>query len=157
MTDRTYSWKRRVSTGAFALALAGLLGVGTASAGHGRHGCEGRGHDKLAEKIQGLGLNTESQAAVDQVLEQARTTREAQRQELRAAHEQMRTLLDQDAPALDAVMAHADSIGALETQARKQKLETMLALRALIGVEQWQKLDFGRGGKHGFGKDHGRN
>jgi Spy/CpxP family protein refolding chaperone len=160
MTDRRRSWKQQTGLSVLALALAGVLGTGTALArpdGHGGPGCGGRGQDRLAEKIRALGLNTETQAAVDKVLEQAKTTREAQRDEMRAAREQMRSLLEQDAPAHDAVMAQADAIGALETQGRKQRLETMLSLRSLIGAEQWKQLGFGAGARHGFDKDRGRD
>jgi Spy/CpxP family protein refolding chaperone len=128
MTDRRRSWRQRTGAGVLALALAGVLGAGSALArpdGHGGRGCGDRG-DRLAEKIRALGLNTETQAAVDQVLAKAQETRKAQRDEMRAAKEQMHTLLTQDAPAHDAVMAQADAIGALETEARKQRLETML-------------------------------
>jgi hypothetical protein len=37
-------------------------------------------------------------------------------------------------------MAQADALGALETEAHKSKLRTMLELRALLSAEQWQAL-----------------
>lgn len=159
MTDRKHSWKKKAGAGALALAVAGLLGAGTAFArspghhgGHGRHGgAGGCGVERLADKIDDLGLDAGQQAAVDQVLDQARVTRRTQRQEMRAARQQMRALLAQDAPSTEAVMAQADVIGALQTKTKKDRLQTMLSLRSIVGVERWKELGFGPGAKRGFG------
>jgi Spy/CpxP family protein refolding chaperone len=160
MTDRKHSWKKKAGVGALALAVAGVLGAGAAFArppghhggpgGRGGHGSCG-GYERLSDKIDDLGLDAEKQAAADQVLEQARAARKAQRAEMRAAREQMRALLAQDAPAVEAVMAQADAIGALETKAHKERLQTMLSLRSIVGAERWKELGFGPGAKRGFG------
>jgi len=157
MTDRKHSWKKKAGVGALVLVVAGVLGAGAAFArppghhgGRGGHGSCG-GFERLSDKIDDLGLDAEKQAAADQVLEQARVARKAQRAEMRAARQQMRALLEQDAPAVDAVMAQADTLGALETKAHKERLQTMLSLRSIVGAERWKGLGFGPGAKHGFG------
>jgi Spy/CpxP family protein refolding chaperone len=74
------------------------------------------------------------------VLEQARSERETQRDEVRAARHALHELLEQETPVVEQVMAQAEALGALETEAHKAKLRTMLELRALLGAEQWQEL-----------------
>jgi Spy/CpxP family protein refolding chaperone len=55
-------------------------------------------------------------------------------------HERMRTLLEADKPDVNAVLAQADSVGALKTEARKAQLRNLLAIRALLTAEQWTDL-----------------
>jgi len=131
--------------GGLALGLAGLLGADAAMARPDGPGCGGRdGVEGIERKLESLDLDAETQAAVDSVIEQARVSGRAQRKQLREAHEQMRTLLQQDAPSVDAVMAQADLIGGLEVAMQKQRLRTMLDLRSLVGAERWKELDFGK-------------
>jgi Spy/CpxP family protein refolding chaperone len=52
----------------------------------------------------------------------------------------MRGLLEADSPKLDDVMQWADRVGAAETELKKQRLRTMLEVRALLSPEQRQKL-----------------
>jgi Spy/CpxP family protein refolding chaperone len=59
---------------------------------------------------------------------------------MREARRAMHELLESDAPALEDVMAQADALGALETEAHKAKLRDMLELRALVGPETWEQL-----------------
>ncbi len=53
--------------------------------------------------------------------------------------------LDAPSPSLDAVLAQADSIGALETQAKKIELTAVVKIRGLLTDEQWQELRPGAG------------
>ena len=138
------SWMMGVAGAALALVVVALLGASTALSKP-RHGsCHGHGadarFDRLEAKLGDLALDAETRAAAEQVLAQARTEREAQREEMRDARGALRELLEQDAPALEAVMAQADAIGALDTEAHKAKLRTMIELRSLLGPEQWQEL-----------------
>jgi hypothetical protein len=52
----------------------------------------------------------------------------------------MRALLSQEGPNEAAVMQQADAIGALELAARKQRLQVMLRIRALLTPAQRQEL-----------------
>jgi Spy/CpxP family protein refolding chaperone len=62
------------------------------------------------------------------------------RQQLREAHHALRTLLEQDVPDENAVLAQVDVIGALQTTHRKQSLRTFLAVQAHLTPEQRASL-----------------
>ena len=72
----------------------------------------------------------------------------------------MKTLLDEQAPSLEAVLAQADAVSALETQAKKTELEALVKLRQLLTTEQWKDLraqhGTGRGGPRCDGAGDGR-
>lgn len=94
----------------------------------------------LEENAERLGLSQETR---DQIRERSVDTRERtreQRSELRDLHDQMRDLLGQEAPDEAQVMAHAEQIGALETALQKERLRTMLAIRAMLTPEQRSEL-----------------
>jgi Spy/CpxP family protein refolding chaperone len=59
---------------------------------------------------------------------------------MKAAFEQMRTLLDQDTPDEAAVMQQAELLGQLRTEAHKAMLHTLLAVRAELTPEQRAQL-----------------
>ena len=59
---------------------------------------------------------------------------------MRAAFEDMHTLLDQETPDQAAVLAQADKIGQLSTEAHKEMLKTLLAVRAELTPDQRAKL-----------------
>jgi Spy/CpxP family protein refolding chaperone len=136
----------------FALVVVVLLGAGMAESREGR-GCRGHGKgarfDTLGAKLAELELDAQTRAAAQQVIATARTESEARREELSAARRALHDLLEQDAPAVDAVMAQADAVGALETESHKAKLRTMLELRSLLGPEQWSELKGALHHRHG--------
>jgi Spy/CpxP family protein refolding chaperone len=133
------------------LALVVVVGLGaTMALSKPRHGsCHEHGSsrrlDRLEAKLADLALDAETRASAEQVLAQARTERETQREEMRDARGALRELLAQDPPALEQVMAQADAIGALETESHKARLRTMIELRSLLGAERWQEL---KGSRH---------
>jgi Spy/CpxP family protein refolding chaperone len=94
----------------------------------------------IAEYAERLGLDQEAQATIRTIVEAARAQREPLRTELRQAYAQMRTLLSQEVPNEAAVMQQADAIGALELALRKQRLQVMLRIRALLTPAQRQEL-----------------
>ena len=94
----------------------------------------------ITEYAERLGLDQETLAAIRTLVEAARVRRETLRTELRQAYAQMRALLSQVAPDEAAVMQQADAIGALELAARKQRLQAMLRIRALLTPAQRQEL-----------------
>jgi len=137
------NWMMGATGAVLALVVVALLGASTAAKP--RHaGCHGHGKgahlDRLEAKLAELELDVETRAAAARVLEQARTERETRRDEMRDARRALHELLEQEQPALESVLAQADAIGALETEAHKSKLRTMLELRSLLGAEQWQAL-----------------
>jgi Spy/CpxP family protein refolding chaperone len=60
----------------------------------------------------------------------------------------MRRLLGQDRPDEAAVMQQAERIGALEIELHKQRLRTMLRIRALLTPEQRRELVTIHGERH---------
>lgn len=102
-----------------------------------------------------LGLDEATRAAIQAIAARSREVEQPLNEELHELHEGMRTLLDADAPILDDVMQWADRIGAAETELKKQRLRTMLEVRALLSPEQRQKLvkifEERKGRRHGYG------
>jgi Spy/CpxP family protein refolding chaperone len=126
-----------------ALVVVVLLGASMAESKDGR-GCHGHDKgarfDRMEAKLAELELDEQTRAAAQQVIATARTEGEARREELSDAKRALRELVEQEA-AVDAVMAQADAVGALQTEAHKAKLRTLLELRSLLGAEQWEELE----------------
>ena len=148
------NWMSGAAGAVLALVVVALLGASTAlSKPHGDcRGHHGKGArlDRLEAKLAELELDADTRAAAERVLEQARTEREARRDQVRDARNALHELLEQETPAVEQVMAQADALGALETEAHKSKLRTMLELRALLSAEQWQSLEASL--RHGKGE-----
>ena len=89
------------------------------------------------------------------ILDAARPQREETRQQMRGAFDDMRALLDQDAPDQSAVLAQADKIGQIQTQMHKEMLTTLLAVRAELTPAQRAKLKEAWH-EHGGGPGHWR-
>ena len=87
-------------------------------------------------RMEGMDLDPATRAEIDAIVAETRAAGEQLREELESAEMGMRELLSQDAPALDLVMAQAELIGELETERRKHRLATMLAIRALFSDEE---------------------
>jgi len=79
-------------------------------------------------------------AAIRTIVDASRARGQTLRAELHTAYAQMRTLLSQDLPDEAAVMQQADTIGALELTERKNRLQAMLRIRALLTPAQRQEL-----------------
>jgi Spy/CpxP family protein refolding chaperone len=94
----------------------------------------------IAEYAERLGLDKETLVTIRTIVDAARTQGETLRADLRQAYAQMRALLSQEGPNEAAVMQQADAIGALELAARKQRLQVMLRIRALLTPAQRQEL-----------------
>jgi Spy/CpxP family protein refolding chaperone len=139
-----------------ACGLAALLGLSGAALAHenGGGGCErGRPLMHLEERLDNLGLEPQTLEAARGLLDQGREARHASHDEMRGARDQMRELLNQEKPDVDAILAQVDTIAALETQAKKARLRTILAVRALLTPEQWtQLMEPPAGGKRHHGK-----
>ena len=126
------------------LSLA--LGIGLVAAAH-AHGPGmgmgmGGGHAAFLDRqIQQLHLPAQTQSAVDAVIAQSRTQQDQLRDQIRAAHDSMKSLLEQDTPDENTVMAQADSIGQLMTQQRKNDLHAVIQVRSLLTPDQRAQLD----------------
>lgn len=122
--------------------LAGALALaGTAVARPHGDRCEGGPSPERFERaLDGLDLDADTSEAVQRALDEGREERRALRDEIRAAHEQMRAILEADSPDREAALAQADAIGALHTAARKARLESLLAVRDLLTPDQWRRL-----------------
>lgn len=126
-----------------ALAIGTLLVATSAQAKpQGGHCGGGRGAklEKLERDVAGLGLAQAELDAAYQVIDQARKERRGLDGQIRAAHERMRELLDQDSPDVDTVTAQADTIGSLMTQSRKIELRAAVQVRSMLTPEQRKQL-----------------
>lgn len=97
----------------------------------------GRRFEKLIEEIH---LDEKTLTEVKKILEASQAKHKELFGQLCAARKRMRTLLERENPEEAAIMAQADALGALETEARKQRLRTMLQVHALLTAEQRAKL-----------------
>ena len=105
---------------------------------------------RLERKLDKLGLSESQHAKVQAILDAAKPKREEIRGRMRQAFQDMRALLDQDQPSQDAVLAQADRIGQISTEAHKSLLTTLLQVRAELTPEQRAKLkESMREGMHG--------
>jgi Spy/CpxP family protein refolding chaperone len=128
----------------------------------GGHGIE-RLLERNAERLQ---LDDATRGKIRSLAEAGRERSAPQREALRQLHEEMHALLTSDAPELDAVLAKAEQLGAAETALHKERLRTMLEIRALLTPEQRRELvriheefraehpEWGQGGPRRW-RDHG--
>jgi periplasmic protein CpxP/Spy len=87
-----------------------------------------------------LGLSDEVRTQIRDIAGTARAAAQPDIDKLRQLHDQMRSMLEQDQPDENAVMQQADLIGAAQTELQKQRLRTMLKIRALLTPDQRKKL-----------------
>lgn len=126
---------------AAALSLAFVVASAAPALARGKDGpCRGKGLAKIERRLESLDLAPDQRLAAEAIFAEARSGAEARREEMRAARKQMKELLRQDTPDTEAVMAQADVLGALRTEAGKARLRTMLALREQLTAEQWEQI-----------------
>ena len=92
------------------------------------------------EYAERLGLEAGTLAAIGAIAEAAHLQSKTLRTELHQAYAQMRALLSQALPDEFAVMQQADAISALDLAERKNRLQAMLRIRALLTPAQRQEL-----------------
>lgn len=133
----TSKWGRSLAFG-----LVGIVGLsGVALANHEGGGCRhGQPFKRLESRLDGLGLPQATLDSAHALLDKARDENRGTRGQIRDAHDQMQTLMQAEKPDVDAVMAQVDTIGGLETTAKKVRLKTILELRAMLTPEQWAQL-----------------
>lgn len=139
-THRFPLFTARAAVAALALAV-GVTSAGVALARPGHHGPGKHGSvERLERGLERLELDDATLEAAYAILDAARESRRGVRVRMREAHDAMRSLLEQDAPDTEAVLAQAETIGALRTEARKQHLATLLEVQALLTPEQRERL-----------------
>jgi len=137
---------RNLQTIGLSFLLIGLLGTGAALAQPGPPPHRGPHHggpplDRFVERHgDRLGLDEETRAAIDAIVEQSRAEGEGLREEREAAYRELHSLLEQDTPDESAVMRQVDRVGEVGTRGHKHRLKTMLEIRALLTPEQRQQL-----------------
>jgi Spy/CpxP family protein refolding chaperone len=94
----------------------------------------------IEEYAAQLGLEAETVTAIRAIVEATHQQNKDLWAKLHQAYAQMRTLLSQEMPDKAAVMQQADAIGAIELAARKNRLQAMLQIRALLKPAQRQEL-----------------
>jgi Spy/CpxP family protein refolding chaperone len=97
--------------------------------------------DRILERhAEELGLSEEVHEQVRAIAAQSEQEEAPLREALHAQRDALHELLAQDAPEPDAVMHQAEVVGAAEVDLHKQRLRTLLAVRALLTPEQRQQL-----------------
>ena len=94
----------------------------------------------LERNAERLHLDEATRERIRVVAEDGRKRSEPLHDRLHRLHDEMHEQLSADAPDADAVMAKAEEIGRAETELQKQRLRTMLAIRALLTPEQRREL-----------------
>ncbi len=136
-----------------ALVAAILILPATAQAcrGGGPHGPD----RCIARNADELGVDDATVEKIEAIVAAAREEAAPLREAVRAAREEMRTLLDADQPDEAAVMAQADEVSAAMAAMHKQRLATLLKIRALLTPEQRDKLKGMCGPGHRGGRGGG--
>jgi Spy/CpxP family protein refolding chaperone len=97
--------------------------------------------DRILERHAAeLGLSDAVREQVHAIAAEAEQQEAPLREALRTQREALHGLLAQDAPDPEAVLQQAELLGAAETEMHKQRLRTLLAVRALLTPEQRQQL-----------------
>jgi len=107
--------------------------------GRGRHGTPSLAHllEKNAERLK---LDTSTLARINDI-ESARKERAVEMHErAKLERTKLHEMLEADAPSEGAVMAQVDVLGDLRTDLQKERLSTMLQIRALLTPEQKAEL-----------------
>ena len=121
--------------------LLGLSVSGASGEQPGRSRHAGPPAARFIEKhAEQLGIDETTRQAIQGLVEEARTRGRETRASLKQARTDMRELLEQDSPDEAAIMQHAERLGALRTEVRKNRLRAMLQIRALLTPEQRQAL-----------------
>jgi len=122
------------------LAVLTLSGVGSACPPFASPGSQRDPGLFFEENAEALSLDGETLRSIRSIVEKTKASGDSLHARLRELQEGMRALLDQSAPDESAVMKQADAIGAAEAEIHKQRLGTLLEIRALLTPEQREKL-----------------
>lgn len=98
------------------------------------------GPSPLERAIESVELPPEVRSQIDALLDASHSSRRGLHRELRGAREEMRELLEADDPQEDAILAQAEVIGRLQVSLEKDRLMTLLRIRALLTPQQRDSL-----------------
>jgi len=130
---------------ALLLGLAILLPLGALARPGGFHGMPGA---HLERALELLDLDASTWEQIDAILDTAAIEHEPLREQIRAAHEEMRARMEAEPPDIDAVLSQTEVIGALHVEAHKQRLQTWFAVRAALTEAQIDELAEMRRDRH---------
>jgi len=100
-----------------------------------------RGPDRcITRHADELGVDDATVAKIEEIVAASREEAEPLRDAVRAARDEMRTLLNADQPDEAAVMAQSDKVSAAMAAMHKHRLATLLKIRVLLTPEQRDKL-----------------
>lgn len=131
-----------VRTGITLGALVASVGLATSVAAKPGSGC-----DRMERKLERLDLSSETEAAALAIIDGARPEQRELRAQVREAREALHASLESVPVDETAVMAHADTVAALEQQSKKLRLQTLLEVSAVLSPEQ--RASFLAKGKRG--------
>ncbi len=144
------------------LGLALLMAFASiADAQPGSRGFRGPGRGDCPNPMQGrlcdmLDLTEDQQVVIDEIQTQSRAKGLETRKQMVRLQNELQGLMLQDAPDASDVTKLVNSIGDLRTDQRVRRMETRLAVRALLTDEQRDQMitmqgakGQGRGGRHG--------
>lgn len=134
----TSRWARSALFGL--VGVIGLSSVALAHRGEGGGCRHGQPLKRLESRLDGLGLPQETLDSAHALLDKAREDSRGIHGQIRDARDQMQELMRAEKPDIDAVLAQADTVGGLETSAKKARLKTVLELRAMLTPDQWAQL-----------------
>jgi Spy/CpxP family protein refolding chaperone len=132
------------SVGITALMASSAAAVEGGDGGRGPHGMrDGHGPplDRILERhSERLGLDDAARERVAAIADESREASDDIHERMRELHEKLRTALDADEPDEDRVMQLAEEIGQVRIEGNKQRLRTMLRIRAELTPEQRAEL-----------------
>jgi Spy/CpxP family protein refolding chaperone len=133
--------RKMTAIGISALAIGLLATVAATSAGafggggHCKRGGGGHGGpsiSRLEHRLEKLDLSADVRAKAFAIVDASRGEERALREKKRAAHKELRAMLESGAPNAKALDAQVDEVGALKTQQHKHYLHTLLKVGALL-------------------------
>ncbi|OIP29072.1 MAG: hypothetical protein AUK47_28350 [Deltaproteobacteria bacterium CG2_30_63_29] len=109
--------------------------------------------EMLVERATEAGIDEATIEQLLAIMEANKDVMETLQKELMAAHDELRALVEADAPDRDAILQQVEAVGAMETDLRKQHLSIELEVRSLLTPEQWAQLRPPMGPMRGEGPD----
>lgn len=98
------------------------------------------GGPRMEHALERVELPDEVRARVDRLLDTSHANHRELSRGLRRAHDRMRELLEEAEPSEDAILGQADEIGRIQTQLEKDRLRTLLRIRAELTPEQREAM-----------------
>ena len=132
---KTALWIAALAIGSFATVAAAGAGGHCKHAGRGPHGGP-PGLAQLERRIDRLDLSADLRTQAFAILDASRGEERALREKTRAAHEEMRAMLESGSPDAKKLDAQVDELGSLQTQQHKQFLHALIQVGALLPEDQ---------------------